>query len=717
MANSRIHLAMIATLVATSSGCAVKRERYEIPAIPIPATFKQSMVKNADLEPGAGSTESKNAPTRPEPLTADVLAEWWRVLSNPELDALMDRVLANNADLRIASQRIVQAKVRSDQARADQWPVLSVPFEAKGEGPKNGIGSVRPGGSIDTLHTYQMSLRADWRVDLWGERSAINESSRMQMLRVTYQRDDIRRQLVSSAASLYVEYLSLNDRIRVARETEGVLAGLLDGVSRRLEAGDATLVDLEQQRTAVYSVQATIPALELQRETVANALALLMGVTPVSLALSDRGMESLSFPRVTPGVPASLVLRRPDVRVIETRLLSADADIDTARARILPSLDLTAQVGYGSNVLAQLFNGHSLFWNAIANMSATIFDYGKRSSEVVFARALHEELVETYVKVIYNAVRETDDALATIQMTGKRMEAQHAATRAARRAWDFSMESYEAGAIDHLTVIDTERTYHRTLDELHRIRMERMKGVVALFGALGGGVPQAASFNRNLQPTKVLGRVETAGYFRPVQQYQMRESDRDNEFWLVELAGMVDRHGIGHAWRDLNHRFPEEMRERSFLPRQQGQIELESRERSGWYRLYVARFDAESGARAFCDRLLQELQRCRVVSSLAHDFVASGDVAADDMKAAVEADKDRSLPAAAREDGLAVDSMAELVSSVTLQSVASGKPTETIIATPGGIIPQGKVPAGGFAPSRLLPITDGSLSPATEDRK
>lgn len=714
---SSLRLAIIATLVAASYGCAVKRERYEIPAIPVPAVFKQSMAKNAELEPGAGSLESKGAATRPEPLTAEVLGEWWRVLSNPELDALMDRVLANNADLRIASQRIVQAKVRADQARADQWPVLSLPFQAKGEGPRDGIGTVRPGGSIDTLHTYQMSLRADWRVDLWGERSAANESARMQMLRSTYQRDDIRRQLVASAASLYVEYLSLNDRVRVARETETVLASLLDGVGKRLEVGDATLIDFEQQRTAVYSVQATIPALELQRETVANALALLMGVTPVSLALSDQGLDSLNFPRMIPGVPASLVLRRPDVRVIETRLLSADADIDTARARILPPLDLTAQVGYGSFVLSQLFQNHSLFWNAIANMSATIFDYGKRSNEVVFARALHEELVETYVQVIYNAVRETDNALAAIQMTGKRIEAQDAATRAARRAWDYSLESYGAGAVDHLTLIDTERTYHRTLDELHRIRMERMKAVVALFAALGGGVPQADSVNRTLQLSKRLGQAETKGYFRPFRQYQPSESDRDNEFWLVELAGTVDRHGISHAWRDLNHRFPEEMRERSFLPRQHDRIANESRERSSWYRLYVARFDAEAGAASFCDRLLQELQRCRVVSSLGQDFIASGEVATDEMNAVTETDRRNPQPTKSTEDGLAVDSMAELVSSVTLQTVTSGKPTETIIATPGGTLPQGQTPAANFAPSLLLPVADSSLPTATVDRK
>lgn len=704
----------IGIAIATTYGCATtKRAHYDVPPVPVPAQFKQAAAVRAELEPKPGATKedagSATPQTRAEPLVGALLAEWWRVLTNPELDALIDRVIANNNDLRIASLRIVQAKARADQAVADQWPTLSVPYEAKGEGPKNGIGSVQPGGKIDTLHTYQLSLRADWRVDLWGERSALAESSRMQLLRSTYQRDDTRRQLIANTVAYYVEYLSLNDRIRVARETEVVLRGLLDGVSRRLELGDATVTDLEQQRTAVYAVQATIPALELQRETITNALAQLLGVTPVSLALSDRGLDSLTFPRVLPGVPAGLVLRRPDVRVIEARLLSADADIDVARARLLPPLDLTAQVGYGSFVLSQLFQPHSLFWNAIANISATIFDHGKRSNEIAFSKALHEELVETYVKVIYTAVRETEDAIATIQMNGKRLDAQRSATEAARRAWDFSMESYAAGAVDYLVLIDTERTYHRTLDEFHRIRMERMKGVVGLFSALGGGIPQADSAAP--PPPQDLARgnasdpttTDKSG-LRPYNQYVPLDAENDKEYWLVEIAGLHDRHGIAHAWRDLNHRFPLPMQERSLLPRLQGRVALDHKERASWYRLYVARFDAAEEAESFCNKLINELQRCRVVSSLDQDFIDTRQVATEEIQATPEpaqAQEVAALPDKAAE--VPVDILSDLIVPVSLQAVTAstkGKPA-AVAARPRARI----VIADDFLPALVVPVT------------
>ena len=706
---------VLGVVIAGVYGCAVKRERYDVPPVPVPAQFKQAAAVRAELEPKPAAAGA-SAQTRTEPLVGALLVEWWRVLANPELDALIDRVLANNTDLRIATLRIVQTKARADQAMAGQWPTLSVPYEAKGEGPKNGIGSGRPGAKIDTLHTYQMSLRADWRVDLWGEKSALVDSSRMQLLRSTYERDDTRRQLIANTTTLYIEYLSLNDRIRVARETEVVLRGLLEAVSKRVEVGDATITDLEQQRTAVYAVQATIPALELQREIISNALAQLLGVTPVSLALSDRGLDSLNFPSILPGVPAGLVLRRPDVRVVEARLLSADADIDVARARLLPPLDLTAQAGYGSYALSQLFQPHNLFWNAIANISATIFDRGKRSNEVVFSKAVHEELVETYVKVIYNAVRETEDAIATIQMNGKRMEAQKSSADAAQRAWNFSMESYSAGAVDYLTLIDTERTYHRSLDEFHRIRMERLKGVASLFSALGGGIPQADAMPYALSKNNPSGgdrsaaNVSSNRNVRPYSQYVPNASDDDKEYWMVEITGLHDRHGITHVWRDLNRRFPDLMQERSMLPRLQGRVALDGKERASWYRVYVARFDDSAVADGLCNQLVKELQRCRVTSSLDSDFIASREVALEEIQVSQEFFQ-TAVGAPGQTSGIFVDILSDLIVPLTLQPVAAGdagRPV-TIAARPRTRI----AVDDGFLPALVVPaLVDPAPTPA-----
>ena len=486
-------IALIVTCFLLLTGCAAKRDHYNVPVVQLPERYPKAPTvtdvtnskKNAASAPCSPCLPSSPASSF---ALSGVLAEWWHLLGSPELDGLMDRTLANNPDLRIATLRLAQSKARLFQAGADKAPVISMPAQAKIEAPYNGIGTVAPGGEIKSRKTYQASLRGDWRPDIWGERSAMYESAELQLWRATFQRDDVQRNVVANVTVSYAEYLSINDRLRVAHETDKALSEMLAAVNARLEVGDATVTEMEQQKSAVYSVRATIPVLEQQREVVLNRLASLAGAIPGALKLSDNGLDSVNFPSVLPGVPSALLLRRPDVRVVEARLLAADADIDVARTRVLPPLDLTAQVGYGSAYMSQLFQPQALFWNAIANLSATLFDSGKRSREVDFAQAVHEEMVETYIRVIYDAVREVDDSLSAIRFTGKRLEAQRMATDSAHRAWDYSQESYMAGAVDYLVVLDTERTYHRNLDDWYNVRMERYRGLIGLFSALGGGV-------------------------------------------------------------------------------------------------------------------------------------------------------------------------------------------------------------------------------------
>jgi len=490
--------------------CAAKREAYDVPKVHLPGKFAQApAVVDATLsaasENAASSTPATPAasgvpalpagaadaaqqakqPIPASPLSA-TLPEWWRMLGSEELNHLIDRALANNHDLRIASLRVAQLKARMEIAGADKLPTITLPIRTETNYPEWGIGN--PNNSNRSRSNHQISLRADWRPDLWGETASMYESAEFQLMRATYQRDDMQRIVAARIAADYLEYLSLNDRLRATRQTEKTLREMFESVKARMDIGDATITDLEQQRAAGYAVRATIPVLEQQRVVLHNRIASFVGTVPEELKLSGQGMDSVVFPAVLPGAPSTLLLRRPDVRAVEARLLAADADIDVARARLLPPLDLTAQAGFGSLYLSRLFSSPTLWWQTIANLSITLFDSGKRDNEVKFAKAMHEEMVETYIRVLYDAVREVDDSLGAIRHMSKQLEEQSIATESSFRAWNYSQEAYHAGALDYLVVLDTERTYHRHLDDLYRYKMERYRGLVDLFSALGGGV-------------------------------------------------------------------------------------------------------------------------------------------------------------------------------------------------------------------------------------
>lgn len=645
------------------SGCATKRDAYSVPKVLLPEKFlKAESVLESDQTKPVQGLQALQALS-----LGETLGEWWLLMANPELNALIDRVIANNPDLRIATLRMAQLQARMDVTNASRFPEVNLPVQIKTEAPTI-IGSNTPGAPIVSRRTYQASLRADWRPDLWGEFAAQMDSARLQLWRSTFQRDDLQRTVIASAVSAYVEYLSLNDRLRVAKENDFLISELLASVATRLEIGDATAIDYEQQKTAVYQVRATIPVLQQQREVVLNRLSSLAGALPNHFRLSEQGLDSIKFPAVLPGVPTALLLRRPDVRAVEAQLLAADADIDLARARIMPPLDLTAQVGYGSQQFSDWFQPYNLAWNFIANLSANLFDAGKRSKEVEFSRAVYEEMIETYIRVVYEAAREVDKSLDAIKMMESHMSLQRISADAALQAWLFSQEAYRAGALDYLVVLDSERTFTKNQEDWISARHQRYQGLVSLFSALGGGVnPGIALPGEGERPlalkasvdygallkapvnasyTKIPAAVDTRFKddtaqlridFEPtghadnttslalamspslVQRLPAKGIDwqqelwrEPGEHWLVEVTGLYERSTIASAWRDLQARFTL-ANEQTLLPQQTGLVVNQDKERASWFRIYMARNHDQASAEQLCASLQAKQQRCRVV--------------------------------------------------------------------------------------------------------
>ncbi len=610
-----------------------KRSGYDVPEIPLPAQYKNSpaetpsAAKSPAVQPGAKASE------------VDVArVDWWRAFGNAELAALIDRGIANNPDVRIATLKIAQAKARSDQARADQAPTVSGNIGETIQAPGGQVASV-PVGTQDTRTTqklYQASIAGNWRIDLWGERSALAESANLQVWQAAFERDNIQGSMIANLASTYVEYLSLNDRLRIAQEAEEVLSGVLTTIEKRLEAGDATVIELDQQKAAIFAVRATIPSLEQQREDAISSMAFLVGTVPGSLTLSSDGLDALLLPTVIPTLPSSLILRRPDVRIVEARMLAADADVDVARARILPPLDLSSQLGFSSLVMSKLFQPANLFWNAISNLTVSIFDSGKLSSQKDQAQAAHEEMVETYAKTVFQAVREVESSLASIRLTAKRIDAQQEATAAAQRAWDSSKEIYAAGSLDHLTLLDAGRNYLRYLDDFQRVRMDRYRGYISLFQAVGGGIDLGQPLpGKGIRPKPIpgqLARVATIPVAKSSvdgvawdagQVFEEGGVWKIEKFWQVELPGLYHRVTIGPTWRDLRSRYPKLMEGRAIRPRLSGRMEDSTDGQTSWYRLYVAKFASPADAAELCAALKASFQRCRVVSSVSDETVVA----------------------------------------------------------------------------------------------
>jgi len=599
----------IGLIVLALPGCVLKRDGYDVPQMALPTQYKNAVP--ADVKSAAKDASLVKPDVAQE-------AEWWRSFENPELVELVDRGLANNSDVRIATIRLAQAKARADQAHAGLLPTISAPIgEAVGSIP---VGTSAAGSTAQK--SYQASMLGSMRVDIWGEKSSLAESANFQLWQAAFESDNVQRNMAANLATNYIELLSLNDRLRLAGRTEAVLRSMLTATKVRVNVADATLNDLDQQKVTFFSARSALHSLEQQRENALTTIAFLVGTVPESLKLSGEGLDALALPAVVPALPSSLLFRRPDVRMAEARLLAADADIDVARARILPPLDLSAQAGYSGAAMAQLFQPSTLFWNAIANVTVSIFDGGKLASEKENAKAIHEEMVENYARTIYQAVSEVENALATIRLTGQRLHVQQKVTAAARRTWGNSVEAYTIGSIDYMALLEARRTYYRQQDEYQQVRMSLCRGYVDLFHALGGGVAEQLP-GKGVRPTNVAASGKAYPAASAPAGVDWAEEPAGSSYWQVELSGLYHRSTIDAAWRDLRTRYPKLTENLSVHPRLQGQVETNADSQMSWYRLYISKFATPDGAHQLCAALQANYQRCRVVTSNSDETVAA----------------------------------------------------------------------------------------------
>jgi len=539
-----------------------------------------------------------------------VRGDWWTQYGSEELDRLVDRSLANNADLRVATLQVAQAKIRADQARAGRLPSLSAPIRAVNQSR---------GSTTDSQQNSQLALAGAFRLDVWGEQRSLVDSADMQLARAVHERENVQRNTIGSLVSAYIAYLSVSDSILIARENEAVASEILRTVEKRMALGDATVDDLEQQRAVVFSQQVVMPGLENQQEDLRSTISRLVGALPGNLVLSDKGLDELQLPTVRAGLPSALLLGRPDIRMMEARMRSADANIEVARARLLPAIDLTAQAGYSAASLATLFQPQNLLISTAAALAVSIFDGGLRQGEKAFAQSYYEEMVETYGKTVLQAIRDVDSALAGLKASGRRLEAQKSVTRSALNIFKIGSDAYAAGAIDQTALLESRKNYQRSADETQRVKAELLRSYATLAYALGlGSVLNDAP-----------GRFGPGGTLQSTLGGDLRVGAVDGEpllladtltpvsaigQWEVELPGVFHRSSLLPLWRDLQARYAGGSQGLWIRAAHLDHIDGGGEAGEAWYRVSVTGFKERQVSAAYCDTLLDAGQGCKVVA-------------------------------------------------------------------------------------------------------
>ncbi|HLT91179.1 MAG TPA: efflux transporter outer membrane subunit [Woeseiaceae bacterium] len=453
---ARLCKRMPGLLLATAFGlsaCSLA-PRYEMPEQPVPAQWEGAETA-ADAEPPA--------------------PEWWRRYGSAELDALMERALEGNHDLAAAVARIEQARAGFRVARSALWPFLGASAGVSRDRTRNG--------ETVTSEDSRAGVSADYTVDLWGANRNAADIAALRLAVTEHDRDAILLALQTDVAAGYFQLLALADRTRIAERNLEAARELLRLIEVRFDNGAATALDLAQQRTVLLNIEAQLPVLRQATVETRRALAVLAGLPPGSLELRGGTIADLALPAIDPGIPAEALLRRPDIRAAEAALIAANADIGIARAALFPDLGVSASAfvrdvaGSGSVTAASI----------AASLAQTLFDGGARRGRIELSQAARQELAENYAQAVLVALTDVENALTAVATSQRRVEILTETVAQAREAYRLSRVRFDAGAIDLLTVLDSQRTLLSAEDSLVQAKQARLDASAVLVRALGGG--------------------------------------------------------------------------------------------------------------------------------------------------------------------------------------------------------------------------------------
>jgi outer membrane protein, multidrug efflux system len=420
--------------------------------------------------------------------------DWWRAFRSRELTEIIDAACAANLDIAAAVARIVQADANARIVGAALLPIVDFNANAqrsqssKTTGSTSVINVSQSGASVEIIrNNLSTTFGASYELDFWGKNRSALRAAEQLAVASRYDREVVALATVVAAANAYFQVLATQDRLRVARDNLASATRVLNLIQQRLQAGTASALDTAQQESLVNTQRAAIPPLEQILRQNRVALAVLMARSPESVSIRGGSLRSITYPRVTPGLPSELLAQRPDIREAEANLAAADANVQNARAQFLPSIVLTGEAGYESAVLKLLLRPESAIYTMAAGLTAPIFHAGQLSGNLDLQKGRQDELLQIYRKAAISGFADVENALDGIRQTAQRERLQREVVTSSRRAFEISEQRLREGTVDLVTVLQTQQTFYQAEDASVQAQLAHVQAIIGLYQALGGG--------------------------------------------------------------------------------------------------------------------------------------------------------------------------------------------------------------------------------------
>ncbi|MCQ2028960.1 efflux transporter outer membrane subunit [Stutzerimonas zhaodongensis] len=460
-------LALVAMALSLSA-CTLGPD-YQRPDVPMAAEFKQAEGWKVAA-----------------PADALQRGEWWTLYGDAELNSLVGRLNVSNQNLAAAEAQYRQARALVRGARSQLFPTIG------------GSGGVTRGGQGSTSNStiqnqargisesYSLGLDASWELDLWGRLRRNLEANQASMQASAADLAAVRLSLQSELVQTYLRLRVMDEQQRLLDQTVEAFARSLRLTENQYRAGIVPKSDATQALTQLRSTEAQAIDLRWQRAQMEHAIAVLIGVPPSELSITERD-QIPALPVVPLALPSQLLERRPDVASAERQVIAANAQIGVAEAAWYPDLTLSASGGYRNSSFSNLVSVPNRFWSLGPQLAMTLFDFGGRRAGLEQAEASYDQTVANYRQTVLNSFREVEDNLVQLRVLGEEAVVQQQALEAAQESLRLIENQYRAGTVDFLSVATVQTTALNNERTNLTLLGDRLAASVQLIAALGGG--------------------------------------------------------------------------------------------------------------------------------------------------------------------------------------------------------------------------------------
>ena len=415
--------------------------------------------------------------------------QWVQVFREPELQALIRTALANNYDIHIAAQRVLEQQAQIQITRSQEFPTVSVGGTGVGASfNPSTLGSGSGSNGISSPLSFgSFNLSAAWNPDFWGLYRKQTQVARAQLLAQTWAQRAVRLSLVQNVVTTYLQLRALDRQLEITKQTLKARQDSVQLTQTLADGGAAPLSDLREAEQLLYTATSQIPQIEQQIQQQENAMNLLLGGNPGSVVRPTSSALTPPPQDLPTGIPTQLLERRPDIQQAEATLIAANAQIGVARAQFFPQLSISASGGVGGDSLSSIFSPDGKTIYGLGSLAQPLFEGGRLRGQLNIAKETQKEDAFAYQKTIATALHDVSNALIAVNKQRAYREQQEKLVAAAQDSTRLARLRYQGGATAYLEVLTTDTSLFTAQLNLVSAQQGEALTLVQLYSSLGGG--------------------------------------------------------------------------------------------------------------------------------------------------------------------------------------------------------------------------------------